>query len=550
MRIALAQCNPIVGDIEGNTARIIAMIADAERAGAHLVIFPELVVTGYPPKDLLLRQHFVKRNVAAIEQIAQACRTVTAVVGFARPNPGEGKPLHNAAAICTNGHVLKSHGKLLLPTYDVFDETRYFAPDSTSDLTTLELGGKSWRVGFSICEDLWNDAQFDGRRLYAADPIAALVRAGAELLVNVSASPFTVGKQAERIRIFGRQIAAHGVPLAYVNQVGGNDELIFDGGSAYFTADGKLAAQAKLFEEDLLLVDTDHPQDSRREPLPEDIASIGEALVLGTRDYVRKCGFREVVIGLSGGIDSAVAAALAVRALGAEHVHGVAMPSRFSSTHSVEDAAELARGLGIDFRIIPITGLHAAAEEALAPHFAGRPVDVTEENIQARARGQILMALSNKFGWMLLTTGNKSELAVGYCTLYGDMCGGLAVISDVPKMHVYALGRWINEQAGKPLIPERTFTKPPSAELRENQTDQDSLPPYPVLDAILKRYVEEEQSADEIAAAGFDRATVVGVIRMVDGSEYKRKQAATGLKVTSRAFGIGRRLPIASRHSL
>ncbi|HPZ99559.1 MAG TPA: NAD+ synthase, partial [Phycisphaerae bacterium] len=376
---------------------------------------------------------------------------------------------------------------------------------------------------------------------------SAVAEAGAKLMINLSASPFERGKQPFRGRLFGNQARRHGLPLVFVNQVGGNDELIFDGASMVLDASGEVIAQAKPFTEDLLVVDLDGRPAGRIEPYPQDIAAIHDALVLGTRDYVRKCGFKKVVLGLSGGIDSAVTAALAAAALGPENVVGVAMPSRYSSDHSRTDAELLAQNLGITFKTIAIGAIHHVFEEELRPHFEGRPPDLAEENIQARIRGNLLMALSNKFGWLLLTTGNKSELGVGYCTLYGDMAGGLAVLSDVPKTLVYQMARHINERAGRAVIPEGSITKPPSAELRPDQTDQDSLPPYDVLDAILEQYVNEEKSLDEIIAAGFDADVVQKVIRLVDTSEYKRKQAAQGLKVTSRAFGIGRRMPIAAR---
>lgn len=549
MKIALAQINPIVGDLDGNSRKIIDFARRAQSAGAHLVLFPELGITGYPPKDLLLKPRFVRMAAEAVDRIATACPDLLLVVGCPWPNnSGAGKPLYNAAVICAGGKVVRAHGKNLLPNYDIFDETRYFAPDPSSDVSTYDIDGRSWKLGFSICEDLWNDEQFAGHKLYAQDPIADLASTGVDLVLNISASPFSLGKQDFRVDIFSKQAAEHKLPIVCVNQVGGNDELIFDGGSAIFDASGALVAQTTAFDEDLLIADTGDFRASRVDPYPQPLESVYRALLLGTRDYVRKCGFDHVVLGLSGGIDSAVTACLAVQALGPDKVHGVAMPSRYSSDHSQTDAAALAQNLGIDYRTIPIEGIHAATESLLAGQFGESTSGITEENIQARTRGNLLMALSNKFGWLLLTTGNKSELAVGYCTLYGDMCGGLAVISDVPKMMVYQLARYINQQSGWPIIPESTITKPPSAELRENQTDQDSLPPYEELDDILARYVELDQSADEIAAAGHDRATVAKVIQMVDRNEYKRKQAAIGLKVTSRAFGSGRRMPIAAKY--
>ncbi len=549
MRIALAQVNPLIGDISANADKAIEYIRQAQNAAAELIVFPELTVTGYPPKDLLLKPHFIQQNIQAVEHIAKHCTHITAVIGCAAPNvTGHGKELHNAAAVCRGGRIAETHGKTLLPTYDIFDESRYFAPDLSCKTSTLRLDGKSIPVGFTVCEDLWNNEQFADKRLYTENPIADKVAAGAQLLINISASPYWTGKQNLRHELFSRQAAKHSVPIIYVNQVGGNDELLFDGTSAFFSSDGTLVAQAKSFEEDLLIVDTNKPSEARKEKSFGDIESVYHALVMGTRDYVTKCGFKEVILGLSGGIDSAVTAAIATAAVGSTRVHGVAMPSRFSSTHSLTDAECLAQNLEIDYRVISIESSHAAAEAALAPHFGNLQSGIAEENLQARARGNILMALSNKFGWLLLTTGNKSELAVGYCTLYGDMCGGLAVISDVPKMLVYQLANHINAQAGRELIPSSTITKAPSAELKENQTDQDSLPPYEVLDEILRYYVELEMSVDAIAQQGFDREVVKDIARKVDLNEYKRKQAATGLKVTSRAFGTGRRMPIAARY--
>jgi len=466
------------------------------------------------------------------------------LVGFVESNADPvGRSLRNAAAYCANGKLQQVRHKSLLPSYDVFDEQRYFEP--APEVALIDHEGVP--IGVSICEDLWNDEQTIGRRIYTRDPVGQLAAAGARLLVNLSASPFEQDKQPFRLRLFANQARQHHLPIAFVNQVGGNDELIFDGASTAFDAQGRVIAQARAFDEDLLIVDLDADTPGRIEPYPQDVASAHDALVLGLRDYVHKCGFKRVLLGLSGGIDSAVTAALAVAALGPDAVTGVAMPSRFSSDHSRSDAEILARNLGLDFRMIPIAGIHESFEGYLQPHFAGLEPDITEENIQARVRGVLLMALSNKFGWLLLTTGNKSEIAVGYCTLYGDMCGGLAVISDVPKMMVYKLAHHINRQAERELIPESSITKPPSAELRPNQTDQDSLPPYDLLDAIIEQYIRQERSTEEIIAAGFDAQTVQRVIRLVDLSEYKRKQAALGLKVTSRAFGVGRRMPIAAR---
>ncbi len=549
MRISLGQINPTVGDIDGNAAKIIAMIERAESEGADAAVFSELCVFGYPPKDLVLRKDIVRHNVEAMHRIASRCARITAIVGFVRPDPsGAGKGVFNSAAVCRNGAVQATYDKMLLPSYDVFDETRYFNTGQNSCIIGLGSPDASTRAGLTICEDLWNNQQFEGRQVYGIDPVERTAAAGAALLVNLSASPYRAGVEQSRERLFAAQVCEHRVPLIYVNQVGGNDDLVFDGASMALDASGRVIARAKAFAEDFLIVDLNRPGDSRIEPQPNRLRGIRQALILGLQDYVAKCGFNEVLIGLSGGIDSAVTAALAVEALGAKRVHGVAMPSRFSSGHSVQDAEELARNLEIDMFVLPIEGTHGAFESALHRSFSGRPRDVTEENIQARIRGVLLMALCNKFGWMLLTTGNKSELAVGYCTLYGDMCGGLALISDVPKTTVYDLARDINLSADQTLIPQRTIDKVPSAELRENQTDQDTLPPYETLDAILEQYVEQGRSPDEIVAMGFDRATVERIAKMVRQNEYKRKQAAVGLKVTSKAFGTGRRFPIAAKY--
>jgi len=550
MIIALAQHNPVVGDIEGNTARILESLAQARQQGAELVVFPELSILGYPPKDLLLKPKMIQDNVAAVERIAKACDGVAAIVGFAHQNTAPtGRHLRNSAAVCAGGRVISIHHKSLLPTYDVFDEQRYFEPGPDVQLATLPLaGGRTVRIGISICEDLWNDESILGRKLYTVSPVQKLAEAGAELFVNLSASPYWLDKHDTRVALFGKQAATHRIPLLFVNQGGGNDELVFDGVSTAFSADGRVIAQARAFAEDLLVVDTAATTSQRMETCPRGEEGLYEALVLGTRDYVNKCGFRGVVIGLSGGIDSAVTAAVAVEALGRDRVHGVAMPSRYSSDHSVNDAKELAENLGIDFQIIPIGRMHEVAERELTPFFAGRAPDITEENIQARLRGLVLMSLSNKFGWLVLTTGNKSELAVGYCTLYGDMCGGLAVIGDVPKMWVYRVANCINRRAGRPVIPTSTIAKPPSAELRPNQTDQDTLPPYDVLDRIVEAYVERDESVENITALGIERREVERVVGMIDGNEYKRRQAAPGVRITPKAFGKDRRLPITNRY--
>jgi NAD+ synthase (glutamine-hydrolysing) len=548
MRIALAQINPTVGDITGNSRKIVDFTSRAAAQGAKLVVFPELSVTGYPPKDLLLKPRFVADNLRAVEQIAaQVPGDVDVIVGYADRNEDPvGRPLHNAVALLRGGRVVSRHFKTLLPTYDVFDESRYFEPGPVSETENLVRIGDV-TMGLTICEDLWNDEKLIPRRLYHRNPIADLEAAGAEILINSSASPFVVGKHAFRLELFGSQVKHFGCPLVYVNQVGGNDELVFDGNSVAFGAQGNVIGHAKAFEEDLLVVDM-AKQNALVIKVQEPLESIYHALVLGLRDYCHKCGFKSVVLGLSGGIDSALTAALAVAALGQDKVVGVAMPSRFSSEHSIADARALAENLGVQFHVVPIKEIHDRYEQTLAPVFAGRERDVTEENLQARVRGAILMAFSNKFNHLLLTTGNKSEIAVGYCTLYGDMAGGLAVISDVPKTAVWELSRWINTHEGREIIPRSSIEKVPSAELRPNQTDQDSLPPYEVLDAIIHHFVEEEQSSEEIIAAGFDPATVTCVIKLIDRSEYKRRQAAPGLKVTSRAFGFGRRMPIAQNY--
>jgi NAD+ synthase (glutamine-hydrolysing) len=559
MKIALAQINTTVGAIPANSAKIVDFAQRARVAGAALAIFPELAIIGYPPKDLLLKPRFIDDNLAALSNIASQTTGIDVLVGYADRNSNNvGRSLYNAVALLRNGKIHARYFKTLLPTYDVFDESRYFEPGAVTAANQIFTINKI-SAGVSICEDLWNDDKLIARPLYHRNPIADLDAAGAQILLNCSASPFVVDKQEFRAQLFSAQAKRFGKPLIVVNQVGGNDELVFDGNSIAFDANGNIIAQAKDFEEDLVIVDLDqHTTHNSSTPLTAGtqlatssigIQSIHKALILGLRDYVEKCRFKSVVLGLSGGIDSALTAALAVQALGSNRVVGVAMPSRFSSDHSVNDARDLAKNLGIEFHVVPIQSPHEAYEKTLSPVFhspdSSLGDDLTEQNIQARIRGVILMAFSNRYNHLLLTTGNKSELAVGYCTLYGDMCGGLAVISDVPKTTVWALSRWINQQAGRVMIPQSSIDKIPSAELRPNQTDQDSLPPYELLDAIIQAYVEEEKSTGEIIAAGYDAATVQRVIRMIDRSEYKRRQAAPGLKVTSRAFGFGRRMPIA-----
>ncbi len=551
MTFALAQIDPTVGDIKGNVRRILAECDQARRSGADVVIFPELCVFGYPPRDAVYRAELVERNLRAVEEIARRTADLTVVLGHVGINrTGTGRPLLNAASVCTGGTVRARYAKSLLPTYDVFDEARYFEPGRETVVVDVRVNGTPVRLGITICEDLWNDAQFEGRKVYGQDPVKRTVEAGADVVVNLSASPFRSGVWRGRESLFCSQMTAHRRPLLYVNQVGGNDDVLFDGASLAIDAAGTVAARAKAFEEDLLIVHWPIGSGLRVEPYPEELESIREALAMGIRDYVHKCGFTSVLVGVSGGIDSAVTTALAVEALGAEHVRAVALPSRFSSAHSLEDARALADNLGVRLTVMDIEPVHRAVEETLAPVFAeagATTPTVAEENVQARIRGLLLMALSNKFGALLLSTGNKSEWAVGYCTLYGDMCGALAVLSDVPKTTVFALARHINEHAGRVLIPEHTISKPPSAELREHQTDQDTLPPYDLLDAILERYVTHGERIDRIIEAGLDADTVRRVARMVARSEYKRKQAPVGLKVTSRAFGTGWRMPIAAR---
>ena len=541
MRLALLQINPTAGDLEGNAALIVRGVRSAQSQGADLAVTPELALMGYLPRDLLMSQGFVRRSCATLAGVAKELAGAPALlVGVATANPAEmGRPLLNSAVLLRDGAVGPAFHKTLLPTYDVFDEDRYFEPAQEPQL----LDWDGCRLGISICEDVWNDRDFWQRRRYHRDPIEVLAQAGAQAILNLSASPFSVGKQIFREQMLGHMAQKYATPVAYVNQVGGNDDLIFDGRSSVFDAMGRLFARAKGFEEDVLIVDLENGkgQIATDDFSPE--AEIWNALVLGIRDYARKTHFRKVLLGLSGGIDSALTAALAADALGPENVLGVTMPSRYSSAGSVDDSIVLARNLGIRILTLPISGIVTAYDGALEVAFRGYAPDVTEENIQSRVRGNLLMALSNKYGALLLTTGNKSEMAVGYCTLYGDMNGGLAVIGDVPKTMVYRVARWRNGR--RPDIPEAILTKAPSAELRPNQTDQDTLPPYDVLDRILELHVEQSQSAEEIIAQGFDESTVRQVLRMVRLAEFKRKQAAPVLKVTSRAFGTGWRMPIA-----
>ena len=543
MKIALGQINPTVGDFAGNAAKITDFSRRAMAAGAGLIVFPELSICGYPPRDLVERPAFVARNQETLASVAAATRGIAVLCGLVTPARAEtGKSVMNSAALLRDGQVAFLQSKMLLPTYDVFDELRHFAPAPRQEL--FAFCGK--QMALTICEDAWNDKHFWHKRLYGRDPVEELMRAGGNFLVNISASPFNLGKRELRRKMLEAIATQYKVPVVMVNQVGGNDSLIFDGSSFVLAPDGRLIAQAASFEEDLVFFDSEaltgelHPQVEGTE------GSAYAALVLGTRDYVRKCGFERVILGLSGGIDSALTAVIAADALGAENVTGVALPGPYSSPGSVEDARALAANLGIRFELVPIGEIFEASRRSLQALFAGRPEDVTEENLQSRIRGLLLMALSNKFRALVLATGNKSELGAGYCTLYGDMAGGLGVISDVPKTMVYRLARYVN--ARRAVIPQATLDKPPSAELRPNQFDSDTLPPYEVLDAILEDHVEDCKSAEQIAAArGFDLELVRRVVQMVERSEYKRQQAAPGLKISEKAFGMGRRLPIARK---
>ena len=542
MKAALAQINPTVGDLADNEAKILAAYRRGVEAGVELVIFPELAVCGYPPRDLLHKSQFIAQNQAVLERLAAATGQVGLLVGYVGKNSTRpGREATNAVALLQNGKILATRVKSLLPTYDVFDEDRYFEP--AQEISPVEFNGQ--KIGLTICEDVWNDEDFWQDRRYRRNPAAELVAAGAKIICNVSASPWHLGKNKVRHEMLRSLAAKTKCPLLYCNVVGGNDELVFDGSSLAFNATGQIVGAGAMFAEDFIVVDTASIAAVAPAPMPDE-EKIYKALVLGLRDYLHKCGFKSAVLGLSGGIDSAITAVIAVDALGKENVRGISLPSEFSSQGSLDDARILAQNLGIQYGVIPIQPMFAAVRAQLKELFAGRPEDTTEENIQARLRGVTLMAMSNKFGSLLLTTGNKSELAVGYCTLYGDMCGGLAVISDVPKTMVYRISNWVNRE--REIIPAASITKPPSAELRPDQTDQDSLPPYDVLDAILEKYVVECRSSDEIIRAGFDEATVRRVVRLIDFNEYKRRQAAPGLKVTSKAFGVGRRIPIAQRY--
>jgi NAD+ synthase (glutamine-hydrolysing) len=555
MKIALAQLNPTIGDLPGNAQRILAAAEQSAQQGARLMLTPELSLCGYPPRDLLMNPSFVQAMAATLQTLAtQLPKGLAVLVGTVEVNPRSaqgGKPLFNSAALLCDGRIQQIFPKRLLPTYDVFDEDRYFEPGHQAN--HFELDGI--HIGVTICEDLWNDEGFWGKRNYVDNPIADLVQANVDVTVNLSASPYTVGKQRLREAMLHHSAVHYQQPVIYINQVGGNDDLIFDGNSVALNRQGEIVCRAQGFAADLIMVEFDGKdlQPSRITPPPSsDDAEIWSALVLGVRDYARKCGFTKAVLGLSGGIDSALVAAIAAAALGADNVLGVLMPSPYSSDHSVNDALALAQILGIQTQTLPIGNLMQGFDQSLEPLFAGTQFGVAEENLQSRIRGNLLMAIANKFGYLLLSTGNKSEMAVGYCTLYGDMNGGLAAIADVPKTRVYSLCTWLNQTAeqqgnGQATIPVHILTKPPSAELKPGQVDQDSLPPYDVLDDILARLVQGHQSAPEIVAAGHDAATVDRVLRLVKIAEFKRRQAPPGLKITDRAFGTGWRMPIANR---
>lgn len=546
MKLALCQIDNTVGDLEGNKNLIQRFAREAAERGAQVAVFPELALTGYPPRDLVEKPTFLERTAHALEALRRetAALPVGLIVGHVGYAP-QGSPhvAANQASLLQGGEIIFTQTKVLLPTYDVFDESRNFEPARQQSLLTL--AGRP--IALAICEDAWNDKQFWDRPLYHLDPVSELTRQGAEAIIVVNGSPYNVGKRALRREVFSSQARRYGLPLVYVNMVGGNDQLVFDGSSFALDRHGNPIAEARSFDEDLVICDLAAGTGERRPSHEDETSAVYDALVLGTRDYLRKCGFQRVLLGLSGGIDSTLVACIAADAVGAANVVGVAMPGPYSSDHSVTDARELARNLGIRFEIAPIRGAYEEMLRGLDPLFNGAQRDVTEENIQARLRGMTLMALSNKWNALVLTTGNKSEVAVGYCTLYGDMCGGLAVISDVPKTMVYELCRLVNRRKG-PVVPESVFTKPPSAELRPDQKDSDSLPEYEVLDGILKAYVEDLQPPARIAAEqNLPLELVREIVNKVDRNEYKRQQAAPGLRVTSKAFGIGRRFPIAQR---
>jgi NAD+ synthase/NAD+ synthase (glutamine-hydrolysing) len=548
VKIALGQINPTVGDFSGNSRKIIDFASRAKAAGAELIVFSEMCVCGYPARDMVERPAFIQRNQDTIEKIAQATNGIAVICGFVTPAKAEtGKSVMNSAALLADGKIQFQQSKMLLPTYDVFDEQRNFAPAEKQDV--LRLGDRN--VALTICEDAWNDKHFWPRRLYSVDPVETLIKAGGDFVINISASPFHIGKPQLREDMLTTIARTDNVPVLFVNQVGGNDSVVFDGASMVIAPSGEIVARANSFAEDLIYYDTAtgkgdmHPQLHGREE------SAYQALVLGTRDYVQKTGFGQAIIGLSGGIDSALVAAIAVDALGAKNVIGVGMPSPYSSSHSLDDAKALASALGIEFLLIPISDMFGSFRQTMEPAFRGMPEDITEENMQSRIRGMILMALSNKLRALVLSTGNKSEYAVGYSTLYGDMAGALAVISDVPKTFAYTLSRYVNCKAGRELIPRSTIEKEPSAELRPDQKDTDSLPPYDVLDLVLEDYVEDLKTVKQIAKErGLDKELVLRIVRLIERSEFKRQQAPPGLKVTEKAFGVGRRFPIAAKYEV
>lgn len=540
MKIALCQINPIIGDFEHNASLIIEAGEEARKSGCSLAVFPELSLLGYPPKDLLEKPAFIKENLNQLEILASRIKDIHILCGYVDKNPGKtGKPLINGIALIRNGRILKKGGKRLLPTYDVFDETRYFEPALESLVFDLE----DQLVGVTVCEDIWNVGDIQGVPRYPLNPVEDLMDQGPSIHINLSASPYTLNKGALRQEILEGLSSRYHVPTILCNQVGGNDDLLFDGSSMVVDKQGRLILLAREFESDMLVWDSDMSYEEIKDPWPAEEESVLNGLIMGTRDYAQKCGFRNVLVGLSGGIDSSLVAVIAQKALGPENVMGVSMSSPYTSRMSREDARALAENLKIRFKEIPINRIFDSYKDALTPSFKGLEEDVTEENIQARIRGNLLMALSNKFNSLLLTTGNKSETATGYCTLYGDMSGGLAVISDIPKTMCYRLARHINQEGE--LIPERTISRPPSAELRPDQTDQDTLPPYEILDSIVEAVVEKNLAFEDIVALGHDPDHVTDLLRRIVTNEHKRRQAPPGLKITSKAFGYGRRYPIA-----